>query len=160
MLKYVGLVLVCVSIAVFGVVKSEEIKKALALRKSVTELLYSMENAVSGTGKGKLDIYRDFAENSGKLSTFLDQMAKGEDERKCVEKHLSSLCENDRKMLAEFFSDFGKYKDCESQVKMCRYFIKEFERAGQENEKEQRNRILLYRKLGIIFALVTAVIFL
>ena len=69
-----------------------------------------------------------------------------------------------RKMTEEclqiFFSDFGKYKDCESQVKMCRYFIKEFERAGQDSEKEQRNRILLYRKLGIIVALATAVIFL
>ena len=46
--------------------KSEEIKKAFALRKSVTELLYGMENAVSSAGKSKLDIYRNFSENSGK----------------------------------------------------------------------------------------------
>lgn len=160
MFKYAGIVLVCISIAVFGVVKSEEIKKALALRKSVTELLYEMENAVSSAGKSKLDIYRNFSENSGKLGAFLKDLSSGESEKICVEKHLCSLSENDRRMLADFFSDFGKYKDCESQVKMCRYFIKEFERAGQDSEKEQRNRILLYRKLGIIVALATAVIFL
>ena len=160
MLKYAGIVLVCISIAVFGVVKSEEIKKALALRKSVTELLCSIENAVSGAGKSKFDIYRDFAENSGKLSAFLEDLSSGESEKICVEKHLGSLSENDRRMLADSFSDFGKYKDCESQVKMCRYFIKEYDRAGLDNEKEQRNKILLYRKLGIIIALATAVILL
>ena len=160
MLKYAGIVLVCISIAVFGVVKSEEIKKALALRKSVTELLCSIENAVSGAGKSKFDIYRDFAENSGKLSAFLEDLSSGESEKICVEKHLGSLSENDRRMLADFFSDFGKYKDCESQVKMCRYFIKKYDRAGLDNEKEQRNKILLYRKLGIIIALATAVILL
>ena len=160
MLKYAGLVLVCVSIALFGVVKSEEIKKALILRKNLTQLLYSMENAVSGSGKSKYDIYRDFSESSPMLCSFLSDLAEGKDEKATVEKHLGALSKSDRKMLCDFFSDFGKYKDCESQVKKCRYFINEFERIGQENEKEQRNKMLLYKKLGIIFALATAVIFL
>ncbi len=159
MLKYAGITLLSASIAVFGLIKSSEIKKALAIRKDVIGLLYAIENALQFGGKTKDCIFKSFNCNTNELKAFLASMLDGQNVHEYVKVHLCSLTDEDKKLLSDFFINFGKSTKCESELESLRHFIAEFERIGKQTEKEQQGKILLYRKLGIIIALLAAVIF-
>ena len=160
MLKYAGICLVSVSMSLYGVIKAHEIKKSITLRKNILELLYHIENSIAYSGKRKDSIFKSFSPVPQALQNFLTEICRTDDIYKCVNNHLSILCKNDRQMLTGFFMALGKSTRCEKEAKNCRQFISEFEKSAQNTEKEQLNKITLYRKLGIIFALITAVIFL
>ena len=160
MLKYAGICILSVSMAIYGVIKSSEIKKSLTLRKSVAELLCYIENNVTYAGKSKNDIYKSFSPSCNQVSSFLIDLSNDGNIRESINKHLDILNKEDRRMLETFFTEFGKSTRREKEAKSCRLFREEFEKQGIDTEKEQMNKILLYRKLGIIFALITAVIFL
>ena len=160
MLKYAGICLLSVCMALYGVIKAHEIKKSIALRKNILELLYHIENSIAYSGKSKDRIFKSFSPVPRALQSFLTEIAITNNVSQCVNNHFSILCKNDRQMLTGFFMALGKSTRCENESKNCRQFISEFEKSGQNTEKEQLDKITLYRKLGIIFALITAVIFL
>lgn len=160
MLKYAGICLLSVCMAIYGVIKSADIKKALVLRKSVTQLLHHIENSVTYTGKSKDDIFNNFSTTDTSLSAFLRELCNTDETEKCINRHLDILSKKDKQMLTAFFNGLGKSTRREKEAKYCLLFTEEFERQGIDAEKEQLNKIMLYRKLGIIFALITAVIFL
>ena len=159
MLKYAGITLLSASIAVFGLIKSSEIKKALTIRKDVMGLLYAMGNALQFGGKSKEGIFKSFNCRTNELKTFLSSMLDGQNEHESVKVHLCSLTDEDKKLLSDFFTNFGKSTKRESELESLRHFNAEFERIGKQAEKEQLGKILLYRKLGIIIALLAAIIF-
>ena len=76
-----------------------------------------------------------------------------------VKNTLFLLSESEQAKADEFLKSLGKSRYREKETELCSYFCNMFEDMAKKLLKEDETKILLYKKLGLIAALMTAVIF-
>ena len=76
-----------------------------------------------------------------------------------VSSTLPMLSENEKTMAEDFLSSLGKSRYRERETELCSGFIALFSEKAKAFQKEDETKILLYKKLGLLAALLTAVIF-
>ena len=117
-----------------------------------------MQRQLYYTGSTKHDIFRNFSGNALKECGFTDALINSTDIKDAVKNHLSILDKREQDMITEFLSDFGKSKSRQSEWDKCKIFADEYEALLKSSLEQRKNKAGLYRKLGIICAVATAVI--
>ncbi len=159
MIKYIGIALLSSCVALYGNMKSQQVKEAMSIRNSIIKLLHTIQSSIQYGGTVKSRIYYQFHDENLEKCGLLPLLKSAHPDEFSIEKSLSLLEKEERCMLTGFFTQLGKSVSCKNEAEVCRRFINEFECAGEEFEKSRKAKTMLYKKLGIICALVTAVIF-
>lgn len=159
MIKYIGIALLSSCVALYGNMKSQQVKEAMSIRNSIIKLLHTIQSSIQYGGTVKSRIYYQFHDENLEKCGLLALLKSTQPDEDSIEKCLCLLEKEERRMLTSFFIQLGKNVSSKSEAQSCQRFINEFERAGEEFEKSRKAKKVLYKKLGIICALVTAVIF-
>ena len=159
MLKYIGIFILASSLSVYGTVLSESLKESNLLRKEVIQLLNSIERSIRYKGASYVVIIRECSLPFLRKSGFCEGILNYENAERTINTTLSVLSEEDRRMLCEFFSNLGKSPYSEQVLKLCSYYIDYFEKTQADVDKNLNTRVLLYKKIGLIAGILTAIIF-
>ncbi len=157
-IKIIGLCLLSSGITVFGINKSAQLNMAVKKRKAVEELLFAIENGIRYGSIEKKRIYRSFENDILNECGFLEQLKNGKDEKECITLYLTELDKADQNALISFFESFGKSSSAEKEFNLCKSFIEEYKRIGTEKEKALISKSILYKKLGLICALMSVIL--
>ena len=158
MIKYLGIMLISSGVFIFGNAKSSELSHAKKLSSELLDLFRTLERELTFENNSKLEIFSHF---SGKLLNecgFIDALKHDTNYKVAINSHLYALDKKEKELLIEFFSEFGKSISRKKEADRCKSFIAEFEQAVKQSSILRQNKAILYRKLGIICALMTAVI--
>lgn len=157
--KLLGLCLLSGGITFFGISKSESLNACIKTRKAVEELLYAVESGIKYGGQGKQSIYNGFESNVLQGCGFLAAIKSGECETKCVKEYLKELDKDDSEALCSYFTLLGKSYSSKQEAEKCKAFAEEFARKGVLKEKNLISKSQLYKKLGLICAIMSVIIF-
>ena len=159
MLKYIGVFILSASISAYGSFLSSSIKGSCSLRKEVLQLLKDIERAIKYGNGQIIEIVRNCKSPYLTKCGFCTSIYNTTNAETAIATTLSALSEKDMEMLTDYFSKLGKTAFTELELKNCTYYIDYFEKTQNEYEKEVETKSLLYKKLGLIIGILTAIIF-
>lgn len=158
MIKYLGIILISSGVFIYGNLKSSELSYAKKLSFELLDFLRTLERELTFENYSKHEIFRQFSGKTLNECGFIDALMFGTDSTDAVNAHLGALDKNEKEILIDFFKEFGKSISRKKEADRCRSFEATFEQAVKQAGNHRQNKALLYRKLGIICALMTAVI--
>lgn len=157
-IKYLGILAISCAISVFGAIKASEIKHKSEARKEILHFLMHVETGIKYGSSSLAEIYDSFKSDLLDKCGFTNIIRQGPPYTFSVEGSFSELSKEENSYLSEFFTKIGKSYSREEEIKLCRYYISVFELFYEESKKNDKSKAVLYRKLGIICALLAAII--
>ncbi len=158
MLKYIGIFILACSLSAYGVVMSSSLKAKNNLRKEILVLLKNIERSIKYGNTSVINIINEcdlpYLNKCGFCKTFSGIHSA----QAVVNSTLGELSTKDRENLVTYFSNFGKSQFCEYELKNCRYYIDYFEKTQSDIEKDIAVKINLYKKLGLLTGILSAII--
>lgn len=159
MLKYIGILILACSISAYGTFLSSSLKATYNLRKDIIQLLKDIERSIKYGNVPIIEAIKSCKHPNLQKSGFCNIFSGCENAEFAINSTLYSLSEKDKEMLSNFFSRLGKSAYGEYELKNCRFFIEYFEKTQADSEKEITSKSLLYKKIGLIIGILSAIIF-
>lgn len=132
-----------------GVFASSRILEKQKTRKEFIKMLLSIESAVKYTSMTLDEILKRYSFD--KYSDFIL-----EEKNTDMANILPSSEEKD--IMTEFFSEFGKSYSRDKELKLCRHSIEKMQKLDNDLSKDEQTKARLYRKLSLIIAGLLAII--
>lgn len=158
MLKYAGIFAIASAIAAFGAIKASSIKQKSEIRKEIIRFISHIESCINFGTAPLCDIYCSFNSELFEKCGFKKLIASGFINQASIKNALSELSKDEIYTLSEFFSNIGTSFSRQEEIRLCKYYLSAFETFYEENIKTDNSKASLYKKLGIICALMTAII--
>ncbi|MBQ8759472.1 MAG: stage III sporulation protein AB [Clostridia bacterium] len=159
MLKYAGIFILASSLSAYGAHLSSSLKANYILRKEILQLLRDLERSIRYANTPIIEVIRSCRLPALMKSGFCDTFNGCDNAEIAINSTLFCLSEKDREMLCAFFKRFGKSVYGEYELKNCNSLIEYFEKNLAESEKEVNTKSLLYKKIGLIVGILSAIIF-
>lgn len=128
------------------------------MREEFSDFIRYIESSIKYGGISLERIYSSYSSPLLDKYGFTVALRKGYTED-LVKNTLFLLSESERTKADEFLRSLGKSRYREKETEHCVCFCAMFEDKAKKLRKEDETKILLYKKLGLIAALMTAVIF-
>lgn len=158
-IKYIGLLLICFSISVYGAKLSEEIMKKQKAKREVLQLLKVIESGIRYGNVSLKKTLQSFTSPTLEKSGFLEYLRKNG----CI---TEEICEKafltdgaDKAGICNFFEKIGKSTYSEKELLICKEYINRFSDSVSSSEAEAKAKADLYKKLGILTGIATMIIF-
>ena len=158
MIKYAGIIAISCAISIFGAVKASDIKQRSEIRREILRFLSHIESEIKYGASPLSEIYFSFKSDLFDKCGFTNALKQGCLYSELIYNTLSDLSSEEKSKLSEFFSKIGTSYSRDEEISLCRYYISVFESFYETNEKSDKAKAVLYKKLGIICALLTAII--
>ena len=147
-IRICGIILIGCAISLFGVSKGESARKKVKYEKEYMRLLKHIESSVKYTSKPISQIISDFN------SSFIDC-----DELQILPKTKDGHIQNEhQKQLKNLFENLGKAYTRTRAESLCKIAVEAAENKVEKITKDELTKSVLYKKLGIIFGILTAII--
>lgn len=160
MLKYIGILILSLSVSAYGALLSKNLCDTHELRKEICSLIKNIEHGIRYGSKPTAEIISACKLKNLEKSGFITALLSGENEGAVIQSHLKMLTDEEKERLTSFFTNLGKSSYRESELDFCREYLEYFENFEKVSEKEVKEKSLLYKKIGIICGILTAIIFL
>ena len=159
MIKYAGIIVISCAISLFGAIKASEVNQKTKLRAEILRLICHIEAGIKYGSFHLSEIFGSFKSDLLEKNGFMTEIRSGcTDTGKIIESTLSALSTEEKTKLSQFFSQLGKSYCREEEISLCKYYISSLKSIYEANEKKDKAKAVLYKKLGIICALLTAII--
>ena len=158
MFKYIGILLISVSVSAYGTVMSKNIKKATAVRQEICQLLKEIENGIRYGSRPVIETVRSINLPLLSASGFITALSDENLPQNAVNSYLGMISQQEKEKLYEFFSKLGKSTYKEKELTLCSSCIVFFENILKQSLKESASKELLYKKIGIIGGILAAII--
>ena len=159
MIKYIGIILLSSSVCSYGFLMSKKLKQDHNVRNELTNLLRSIEHGIRYGSKPINQILSECNLPYLKKCGFITCLLSGCDIRENTKSHLGMLTDEEKQRVTEFFSLLGRTGNSESELIFCKGYIEYFENFEKISQEQVKSKSLLYRKIGIIFGILAAIIF-
>lgn len=159
MLRYFGIIILATSLSAYGSYMASSIKNSYILRCELIQLLKEIERTIKFGNMAVIDVIKNCKLEKLVKCGFCDEFNGGKSAKTVINSTLYQLYQKDREMLIDFFSRAGKTAYGDLELKNCRYFIDYFESTQSQYEKTILSKSLLYKKIGLIIGILTAIIF-
>ena len=157
--KYTGLLLIAISISMYGTKKSSALINTYKIKLEIANLIKTIEHSVKF---GAIPIDKALNSYSSPLLEkcgFLDLLRKGNSNTEEIKEVLMQAGYEDSESTCEFFSKIGKSCCCENELILCSKHLAIFEQTLKSDEKEVKEKAQLYKKLSLIISILTIIIF-
>lgn len=159
MVRYIGILILASSLSAYGSLLSLSLKSSNNLRKEIILLLRNIERCIKFKSCPVTEEIKNCNSPMLKKCGFCECLYRDDNAKAAVNSTLHTLSSKDREMLCEYFSTIGKSRYTEQELKTCRYYIEYFEQTQVQSEKDISTKINLYKKLGLLSGILTAIIF-
>ncbi len=160
MIKITGIIILSVGISMYGSILSLTVKERHIIICELLSLIKAIKNGIKYGSVPLEKIYNSTALPNLEKYGFLNAIKDGTLPCSAVNTHLQMLSHEDRDNLCEFFQQIGKSSSTDAEITLCDRYIILFEQREKDSLKENLEKSVLYKKLGIVAALVAAIIFL
>ena len=160
MFKIVGIVCVSVSIGMYGLYKAHTIKANILFRRSLLELLIHIKNCIDTSGMPLCEIFSSYQNDVLQRAGFLEKLCTGQkDAFETALKECSySLGEQTGQLYFELAEELGKSKHKKRETELLERFILLIRQKQEALEKDDEAKCVLYSKLGVLCAILFAII--
>lgn len=157
-IKYIGLLLVCISASAYGAKMSEAVKLNYKTKVEITEFLKAIERGIKYGGVPIQNILKGYSSPILEKCGLLNSLRYGETDKETIENRLSVLDSSDKTKFCEFILQIGKSTNSGKELIVCRECIDYFENSVNYSEKEAREKSVLFRKLGVVSGILIVII--
>lgn len=157
-IKYIGLLLICISASAYGAKMSEAVKLSYKTKVEITEFLKAIERGIKYGGVPIQNILKGYTSPMLEKCGLLNSLRHGETKKEKFEEQLSVLGASDKAKLYEFISHIGKSTNSGKELIICRECINYFENSVCYSEKDAREKSVLFRKLGVVSGILIVII--
>lgn len=160
MLKWFGIVLICSAISLYGAYRSHLLSQSVAVRAGLMELLLHLQNGIDHGALPLSELYADFENEALSRTGFCALLKSGEPNALllALEKSELGLPESMRRKYADFALTLGKSSFRRQESERIDRFIGEIRAENEKTDAENATKRLLYSRLGLIGALLAALI--
>lgn len=158
MFKYLGIAMISCSISMYGAYLSNKISMRSKFRSEMIDFIDGIEMSLKYDKKTLFDIYSSIPKKYISDSGFYDALISGGFENWL--KTCDILCDIEKDKLSDFFASIGKSKTADGGISLCQSTKAILIGILDKSEQEDKSKCFLYKKLGLICSLVSAIIFL
>lgn len=158
MLKILGMLFLCSSVCCFGIVLGEKQKTCAKLTEEILDLTNHITRNIKYEKKALNYVYSHYSSPLLEKTGFLEDLRQRNDIRTSVNQNLYTLTDELRENVISFFENLGKSAHSKNELEKCLLYLEIFHEQNEKASREAKAKSLLYKKLGIIFALLLAII--
>ena len=159
MIKILGLILVSGAVSAYGAYLSSQIRTANILRTEISDFLKHLYNGVKYTATSRERLFSGFSAKNLEKCGFLNILRLKNFSKQDFDESLYLLTAEEKNRLYDFFTNFGRSGFCDKEALFCLEYREYFDDRIKSLKNQDDIRSVLYKKLGIIAALLTAIIF-
>ena len=160
MLKFAGIILVSGAVSLMGANKASAIKENISARRELLGLLIHIKRSIEHTSTPLNIIYGTFESKALERCGFSELLKSGR-----TDAFKDALCssrlvlpEKTAVLYKEIAENIGRSCFKKKELDVLERYIPQISAVDDELEKEDLSKIKLYRKLGILFGILAAVI--
>lgn len=158
MLKYIGIILFSCSVSAYGAYLSHNISTASKIRHELLSFTKHIENEIKYKNAPLCHAFKVFSSPTLYRYGFLEGIYNNGDYKGVVEETLFLLTKKERALICDMLYSLGKSHFSDKELSTLIYFRQGLEDIFEDSEKIGKERSLLYKKLGLIAALISAII--
>ena len=158
MLNFLGIIFLCSSVCCLGVILGEKQKNASKLTEEILDLAGNITRNIKYEKKPLYYIYTTYSSPMLENRGFLQDLRQGNNIEQSVNNNLYELTKAQREDIISFFNGIGKSTHSKNELEKCNLYLEIFKEQNAAVQKEAKTKSLLYKKLGIIFAIMLAII--
>ncbi len=156
MTKLLGIILLSAGISFYSSYKAACLTKVKNTRALILQLLNSLCDGIKYNRSSLAGMLSDFEKSFSRSNSTLWRF----DENDVLRFKALHLLDSDEKaLLNEFFHDFGKSPCSQQELERSLYYFSKYEKMKKCKDEKCNNSIFLYKRAGVIFALLAAIIF-
>ncbi len=160
MIKIVSIIFVSSAVSLYGMFAASSIRKAANQRKGLIELLYAIKSGIEYTGEDLCEIYRTFN------NTYLEECGfctilksnSADSLRLALESGCLKIGETEKVLFYEFSKKCGRSAFATSEKQLCDRYIALSEALDKKLSVKENSKCELYRRLGVLCGLLTAIL--
>ena len=158
MIKYIGIIIFCSAVSAYGAYLSHGISHALKIREELLSFIKHIENSIRYTNAPLYSIYASFTSNLLEKCGFTQVLKKESISEKDIDESLYMLSDDEKSLIYEMLQNLGKSHYTEKELSLISGCKAAFEEKSSRRQNDDKVRVLLYKKLGLIAALISAII--
>ena len=162
MLKLIGIILLSGAVSMYGAFAASNISTAGRQRKAVISLMYAVKNGIEYGGTALDEIFANFESTELEKCGFLKML---QEKVPCaLENALKSqgllIGDREKALFTEFAVKCGKSPFADGEKKLCERYIALAENLDASLSADEKAKCELYRRLGVLCGLFSALILL
>ncbi len=160
MFKVIGIVAVSSCICIIGFVFSARVKGRLLQEEAFIDFICFLRPNVA-SGVPLHDIFCSYSAQALEKTGFLTELRKNEGSDNFYETFLKFrdkflITEAEKEYLLAFANSLGKSRFSYQGAELCKRYEDILSQSFEKSKKENENKIVLYKKIGVICAFVAA----
>ena len=160
MLKYIGIILISLSVSMYGTYLSVKIRERKDIRNALLELLIYIKRSIENTYLPLDEIYKNFSNKSLEKIGFTKELCSGKKDAFLSAINIANAYLNNK--LIELYHSIslslGKSYSGNLESQKLAGYILMIEEECKTLDKEDNSKRELYRKLGLLCGLFAAII--